>query len=126
MNTTIAKQDSTQPSTANRMEYRSPRYEVHNLDDAYRVDVYVPGVKKDNTRITLDKDTLTITHRVGSGSGKLGIHPTASMTEWTSTSASPECGCRSRKDIREDRRWLAIHHPSDRRKGKAKQSRSTD
>lgn len=60
MNSTIAKQDNAQPSTANRMEYRSPRYEVHNLDDAYRVDVYVPGVKKDNTRITLDKDTLTI------------------------------------------------------------------
>lgn len=61
MNTTIAKQEDAQPSTAKRMEYRSPRYEVINLDDAYRVDVYVPGVKKDHTQITLEKDTLTIT-----------------------------------------------------------------
>lgn len=41
-------------------KYLKPKYEVRNEDNAYFVDVYMPGVSRDQAQITLDGDTLVI------------------------------------------------------------------
>lgn len=37
-----------------------PKYEVRNTDNAYYVDVYMPGVSRDQAKVTLDGDNLVI------------------------------------------------------------------
>ncbi len=43
-----------------RKMYRKPNYEVTNRDNAYYVDVFMPGVSREDASITLDGETLTI------------------------------------------------------------------
>lgn len=59
MNTELA---TTQDNVANRdaAKYRKPRYIVHSEDNAYRLEVHLPGVLKDGARITLDGNLLSI------------------------------------------------------------------
>lgn len=40
--------------------YRKPEYVVHSEDNAYRLEVHLPGVPKDGARITLDGNLLNI------------------------------------------------------------------
>ncbi|MBC2604757.1 Hsp20/alpha crystallin family protein [Pelagicoccus albus] len=40
--------------------YRKPKYVVHSEENAYRLEVHLPGVSKDGARITLDGNILTI------------------------------------------------------------------
>lgn len=40
--------------------YRKPEYVVHPEDNAYRLEVHLPGVPKDGARITLDGNLLNI------------------------------------------------------------------
>mgnify|MGYP003572774271 CR=1 FL=1 len=40
--------------------YRKPRYFVHSEDNAYHLEVHLPGVPKDGARITLDGNLLNI------------------------------------------------------------------
>ncbi len=54
----IAKNDTT--TTAKKVAYRKPRYEVTQKENVYYVDVFMPGVAKDTSRILLDNDMLTI------------------------------------------------------------------
>ena len=49
----------TQTATCNTCKIR-PQYESEENNDAYEVRVYMPGVKKEGTTISLDKNELTI------------------------------------------------------------------
>lgn len=59
MSNELCKRDDNQ-ATASRTQYRTPKYSVTQNDDAYEVEVYVPGVTKDQVNVTLEKDTLTV------------------------------------------------------------------
>ncbi len=43
-----------------RRAYLKPYYELRNEDNAYLVDVHLPGVSRENVAITLNGDMLTI------------------------------------------------------------------
>ncbi len=43
-----------------RRAYLKPYYELRNKDNAYLVDVHLPGVSRENVAITLNGDMLTI------------------------------------------------------------------
>lgn len=49
----------TEPS-AREKAYLKPKYEVRNTDNAYYVDVYMPGVSRDQAKVTLDGDNLVV------------------------------------------------------------------
>ena len=59
MNTELA---TTQENTHAKEEktYRKPEYVVHSEENAYRLEVHLPGVPKDGARITLDGNLLQI------------------------------------------------------------------
>ncbi|MDQ8181992.1 Hsp20/alpha crystallin family protein [Pelagicoccus sp. SDUM812005] len=59
MNSELA---TTQENQAAKEEktYRKPQYVVHSEDNAYRLEVHLPGVPKDGARITLDGNLLNI------------------------------------------------------------------
>ncbi len=59
MSTTVQK-TANQPATARRQEYLRPYYEVSGNGEGSDVRVFLPGVPKDGTSITLEKDTLVI------------------------------------------------------------------
>lgn len=59
MSTEISKQTST-PTTARRQEYLRPHYTVGGTDQAYEVDVFLPGVARDQASITLENNTLLV------------------------------------------------------------------
>ncbi len=59
MSNELCKRDDSQVATS-RAKYRTPKYSVSNNEDAYEVEVYVPGVTKDQVSVTLEKDTLTV------------------------------------------------------------------
>lgn len=58
--TEIAKQDNQAVEKVRKLPTVSPRYEVHNLDHAYRIDVQLPGVNREAARITIEGDQLII------------------------------------------------------------------
>lgn len=59
MSTTITQQ---QPSSvqARRQEFMRPHYQVDSTEHEHQVHVYLPGVAKDQTTITLEKNTLVV------------------------------------------------------------------
>lgn len=59
MNQDLAKTQATQEETPKRV-YRKPNYTVRTEENAYRLEVELPGVAKDAARITLDGNLLTI------------------------------------------------------------------
>ncbi len=59
MNTELTKTQDSQVSNEDKM-YRKPEYVVHSEDNAYRLEVHLPGVPKDGARITLDGNLLNI------------------------------------------------------------------
>ncbi len=58
MNEEITKTDTGEPAGSNA--YVKPRYEVKTREDAYHIDVYMPGVTRKDAKITLEGDALTI------------------------------------------------------------------
>lgn len=48
------------PQATEAKAYRKPEYVVHSGDNAYRLEVHMPGIAKDAARITLDGNLLTI------------------------------------------------------------------
>lgn len=60
MSTEIAKNENQALEKIRDLPTVSPRYSVHNLDDAYRIDVQMPGVKRESARITINGDQLVI------------------------------------------------------------------
>ncbi len=59
MNTELATTQNKQPANEEKT-YRKPEYMVHSEDNAYRLEVHLPGVPKDGARITLDGNLLNI------------------------------------------------------------------
>ncbi|MDQ8187108.1 Hsp20/alpha crystallin family protein [Pelagicoccus sp. SDUM812002] len=59
MNTEIAT-NQNQSAEKEVKSYRKPEYAVHSEDNAYRLEVHLPGVPKDGARITLDGNLLNI------------------------------------------------------------------
>lgn len=59
MNQDLAKTQAAQEETPKRV-YRKPNYTVRTEENAYRLEVELPGVAKDAARITLDGNLLTI------------------------------------------------------------------
>lgn len=59
MNSELATTQDNKPAEESKA-YRKPRYVVHSEDNAYRLEVHLPGVPKDGARITLDGNLLTI------------------------------------------------------------------
>ena len=43
-----------------KQAYRKPNYAVNSEENAYRLDIQLPGVAKDGARITLDGNLLTV------------------------------------------------------------------
>lgn len=63
MNKELTKTQNETPSEARAdaaPEVRKPQYVVHNEDNAYRLEVHLPGVAKNAARITLDGNLLTV------------------------------------------------------------------
>ncbi len=58
MNSQIAKTESR--SGEGTKAYLKPNYELRSEDNAYLVDVQMPGVSRDKVNITLNGDLLTI------------------------------------------------------------------
>ncbi|WP_309387755.1 Hsp20/alpha crystallin family protein [Cerasicoccus frondis] len=59
--TQVAEPKTQTPAkTAQRKTYLRPQYEVSSTQEAYTVQVYVPGVAKEGVKITVDQDTLAI------------------------------------------------------------------
>ena len=56
----MVKHATAQPEREENRTYLKPRYEVRQKDNAYHVDVYLPGSSRDDAKITLDGDTLSI------------------------------------------------------------------
>jgi HSP20 family protein len=63
MSTELAKETKDSQLKTQNSEFVRPHYEVENKDHAYHVHVFMPGVTKSETTITLEKDTLTIEAR---------------------------------------------------------------
>ncbi|MBD5781231.1 Hsp20/alpha crystallin family protein [Pelagicoccus sp. NFK12] len=59
MNSELATTQNKQ-ATNEEKTYRKPEYVVHSEDNAYRLEVHLPGVPKDGARITLDGNLLSI------------------------------------------------------------------
>ncbi|MDQ8202616.1 Hsp20/alpha crystallin family protein [Pelagicoccus sp. SDUM812003] len=59
MNQEITRAQDSQREES-KPQYRKPRYTVLNEENAYRLDVQLPGVAKDAARITLDGNLLTV------------------------------------------------------------------
>lgn len=51
---------ATKQSPEQKLAFRKPDYFVAQEDNAYRLEVQLPGVRKDAARITLDGNLLTI------------------------------------------------------------------
>ena len=60
MSTTLSKPETTANKATTTVNYRRPVYQVHNLEDAYEVQVQVPGCSKEGIQIDHEKDVLTI------------------------------------------------------------------
>lgn len=68
MNTELCKTDHNncdentpaQVNSEKKKNYETPRYEVSKAEHAYELSVYMPGVCKSNTDITLEKNRLSI------------------------------------------------------------------
>ncbi len=58
MNSQIAKTEVGNGQL--RRSYLKPYYELRNEDNAYLVDIHMPGVSRENVAITLNGDMLTI------------------------------------------------------------------
>lgn len=58
MNTQVGETEKNQGRDRN--SYVKPRYEVSNRENTYYIDVYMPGVPRENANIVLEGDTLTI------------------------------------------------------------------
>lgn len=58
MSKKIAKSDGNEKTSD--QAYTKPRYEVKARENAYHVNVYMPGVTRDDVKITLEGDTLTV------------------------------------------------------------------
>lgn len=59
MNKELTKTDN-QPAEDTAIAYRKPQYIVHAEENAYRIEVQLPGVAKDAARLTLDGNLLVI------------------------------------------------------------------
>ena len=59
MSTELSKQEAPL-STVRRQEYVRPHYEIADLEHTYVVSVHLPGVEKDKSTVTLDRDTLVV------------------------------------------------------------------
>lgn len=59
MNTELTTTQDKQVSQTEKV-YRKPEYVVHSEDNAYRIEVHLPGVAKDGARITLDGNLLSV------------------------------------------------------------------
>jgi HSP20 family protein len=59
MNTQLTRKEDQAPA-ARPQEYVRPRYEVRGNDDAYFIDVTLPGVRREDARITLEGTSLRI------------------------------------------------------------------
>lgn len=59
MNKELA-QTKSQPAEEAVPSYRKPQYMVHADENAYRIEVHLPGVAKDAARLTLDGNLLVI------------------------------------------------------------------
>lgn len=70
MNEQITKSEARPPQTAENRRLRVPHYEVASDKHAYDVRVYMPGVPKGESDITIDGDVLTIEGR----KNKAGSH----------------------------------------------------
>ncbi|MCE9519241.1 MAG: Hsp20/alpha crystallin family protein, partial [Verrucomicrobia bacterium] len=60
MNTCCTPRTDTRNDTRTAPVGVKPRYSIDGNQDAYSIRVELPGVKKDNVRIDLDSDVLTI------------------------------------------------------------------
>lgn len=62
MNFLPRKENSAQAPAASAAErYTRPHYEVSELNDAFNIKVYLPGVSKTGVTVNYEADTLTIT-----------------------------------------------------------------
>ncbi len=59
MNTELTTTQDNQVAQTDKV-YRKPEYVVHSEDNAYRLEVHLPGVTNDGARITLDGNLLSI------------------------------------------------------------------
>lgn len=60
MNTEIETKPSNESTVAQRQAYRRPSYNIDENENAYEVDVFIPGVGKSGVDISLEDSTLTI------------------------------------------------------------------
>lgn len=58
MNSQITKNEVGEGEAS--LSYLKPRYELRNEDNAYVVDIHMPGVSREDVAITLNGDMLTI------------------------------------------------------------------
>ena len=59
MSTELSKHEAPL-SKLRKHEYVRPYYEITDLEHAYEVSVHLPGVDKDRSTVTLEKDTLIV------------------------------------------------------------------
>lgn len=62
MTTKLAKNDAV-TREPRKTTWRRPHYEVRDNKDLHEIRVYLPGVPKGNTEVTLENDQLTIIGR---------------------------------------------------------------
>lgn len=63
MNTELMKSNEATPGTVTRQEYIRPFYRITPDENQYLLEVFMPGVPRDEARITLEGDQLTIEGR---------------------------------------------------------------
>ncbi|NDV62978.1 Hsp20/alpha crystallin family protein [Puniceicoccales bacterium CK1056] len=81
MSTELKKQEEQVPAQATT-NYRRPYYRVDGGKDAYTVEVFMPGVSKDDYNVSLHRDELAVEGRK--------VIPLPTGAKWLHREISPE------------------------------------